>query len=117
VLILGWGGTFGALRQATEALRAQGKRVSHAHLRWLWPLEPKLDAVIKNFRHVLVAELNTGQLRALVRAKYLVDAVGLNKIQGQPFKVREVTAAVDKLLGATTELGPDTVMTRDQMSA
>ena len=117
VLILGWGGTFGALRQATEALRAQGKRVSHAHLRWLWPLEPKLDAVIKSFRHVLVAELNTGQLRALVRAKYLVDAVGLNKIQGQPFKVREVTAAVDKLLGATTELGPDTVMTRDQMSA
>ena len=98
VLIVGWGGTYGALRQAQQALVGQGKRVSHAHLRWLSPLEPGLAKVIKNFKHVLVAELNMGQLRQMLRAQFLIDAVGLNKIQGQPFKVREVTAAVEQLL-------------------
>jgi 2-oxoglutarate/2-oxoacid ferredoxin oxidoreductase subunit alpha len=98
VLIVGWGGTYGALRQAQQALAGQGKRVSHAHLRWLSPLEPGLAKVINNFKHVLVAELNMGQLRHVLRAEFLVDAVGLNKVQGQPFKVREVTGAVEKLL-------------------
>ncbi|MEZ4398979.1 MAG: 2-oxoacid:acceptor oxidoreductase subunit alpha [Kofleriaceae bacterium] len=99
VLVIGWGGTFGTLRQATDQLRAQGKRVSHAHLRWLSPLEPGLDAVIGNFKHIVCAELNMGQLRAVLRAKYLLDIQGLNKVQGQPFKVREVVAAIDALLG------------------
>jgi len=100
VLVIGWGGTFGSLRQAVEQLRSQGRRVTHAHLRWLSPLEPKLADIIRNFKHVLVAELNMGQLRHLIRATYLVDAIGLNKIQGQPFKVREVVAAVEKLIDA-----------------
>ena len=100
VLVVGWGGTYGALRQAQQGLAAQGKKVSHAHLRWLSPLEPGLAKVIKNFKHVLVAELNMGQLRTMLRAQFLVDAVGLNKIQGQPFKVREVTAAIEELIGA-----------------
>jgi 2-oxoglutarate ferredoxin oxidoreductase subunit alpha len=100
VLVIGWGGTFGALRQATDALRTQGKKVSHYHLRWLNPLEPALDEVIKGFNHVLVAELNMGQLRHVIRDRYLIDAVGLNKVQGQPFKVREVVAAIEKLLEA-----------------
>jgi 2-oxoglutarate ferredoxin oxidoreductase subunit alpha len=122
VLVIGWGGTFGALRQATEALRNEGKKVSHVHLRWLSPLEPGLDTIIRNFKHVLIAELNMGQLRTVLRARYLVDAVGLNKIQGQPFKVREVMAAVDALLGddakarAETVVG-DAVLSADQMSA
>ena len=98
VLVVGWGGTFGALRQAQQGLAAQGKKVSHAHLRWLSPLEPGLAKIIRNFKHVLVAELNMGQLRTVLRAEFLVDAVGLNKIQGQPFKVREVTAAIEDLL-------------------
>jgi 2-oxoglutarate ferredoxin oxidoreductase subunit alpha len=100
VLIVGWGGTFGALRQAQQALSAQGKKVSHAHLRWLSPLEPGLAKIIHNFKHVLVAELNMGQLRTILRAQFLVDAAGLNKIQGQPFKVSEVVAAVQKQLEA-----------------
>jgi 2-oxoglutarate ferredoxin oxidoreductase subunit alpha len=102
VLILGWGGTFGALRQAQQELAKQGKKVSHAHLRWLSPLEPGLAKVIHNFKQVLVAELNMGQLRAVIRDKFLVDAVGLNKIQGMPFKVREVMVAVDKQLESPT---------------
>ena len=98
VLVIGWGGTFGALRQAQVGLVAQGKKVSHAHLRWLSPLEPGLAKVIKNFKHVLVAELNMGQLRMILRAEFLVDCIGLNKVQGMPFKVREVTEAIEKLL-------------------
>ena len=100
VLLVGWGGTYGALRQAQQAMAAQGKKVSHAHLRWLSPLEPGLAKIIHKFKRVVVAELNLGQLRSVIRDKFLVDAVGLNKIQGQPFKVREVVAAIEKQLEA-----------------
>ncbi|MBL8624870.1 MAG: 2-oxoacid:acceptor oxidoreductase subunit alpha [Myxococcales bacterium] len=99
VLLIGWGGTFGSLRQATEELRSQGKKVSHVHLRWLSPLEPGLEKIIRNFKQVVCAELNMGQLRAHLRAKFLLDIQGLNKVQGQPFKVREVVAAIEQLLG------------------
>jgi 2-oxoglutarate ferredoxin oxidoreductase subunit alpha len=102
VLVIGWGGTFGSLRQAQQAVAGQGKRVSHAHLRWLSPLEPGLAKIIHNFKHVIVAELNMGQLRTMLRAEFLIDAVGLNKIQGQPFKVRDVIAAIEAQLGGTT---------------
>jgi 2-oxoglutarate ferredoxin oxidoreductase subunit alpha len=98
VLVIGWGGTFGALRQATEAMRLQGKKVSHVHLRWLWPFNPRLDDLVQNFDHLLVPELNTGQLRSVLRDRYLIDIKGLNKIQGKPFKVGEVVQAVDALL-------------------
>lgn len=70
VLIVGWGGTYGALRQAQQALAAQGKSVSHAHVRWIAPLEPGLGRIIHNFKRVIVAELNTGQLRTILRATY-----------------------------------------------
>jgi 2-oxoglutarate/2-oxoacid ferredoxin oxidoreductase subunit alpha len=100
VLLIGWGGTYGALRQAQQAVVSQGHKVSHAHLRWLSPLEPGLAKIIGNFKHVIVAELNMGQLRTILRAQFLVDAVGLNKVQGQPFKVSEVVAAIHKQLEA-----------------
>jgi 2-oxoglutarate ferredoxin oxidoreductase subunit alpha len=109
VLLVGWGGTYGALRQAQQTLTSQGKSVSHAHLRWLSPLEPGLAKIIHSFKHVIVAELNTGQLRQIIRATFLVDAIGLNKIQGLPFKVREVIDAIDQRLAPTdpTTPGPD----------
>ena len=112
VLLVGWGGTFGALRQAVEELRGQGKQVSHAHLRWMWPIEPGLEKLLPNFKHVLVAELNSGQLRTVLRAKYLVDAKGLNKVQGQPFKVREVVTAIEALLGTGAPLPEPTTAAR-----
>jgi 2-oxoglutarate/2-oxoacid ferredoxin oxidoreductase subunit alpha len=99
LLVVGWGGTYGALRQATAQLRDEGRAVSHVHLRWVWPLNPRLEPLLQRFRKVLVAELNMGQLLWLLRARFLVDAVGLNKIQGQPFKVSEVIARVEELLG------------------
>jgi 2-oxoglutarate/2-oxoacid ferredoxin oxidoreductase subunit alpha len=101
VLLIGWGGTFGALRQATDELRGLGRRVSHAHLRWISPLEPGLEKIIGNFRHVMVAELNSGQLRTVLRARFLIDIKGLNKVQGLPFKVREVIAALEPLCEAS----------------
>ena len=116
VLVIGWGGTYGALRQAQQQLAAQGKQVSHAHLRWLSPLEPGLAKIIRNFKRVIVAELNMGQLRQILRATFLIDVVGLNKIQGQPFKVREVLDAIEKQLDAKhTE--PTTVASQPAASA
>ena len=98
VLVIGWGGTFGALRQAAVKLRGAGRKVSHVQLRYLSPLNPGLEALMARFKRVLVAELNLGQLLMVLRARYLIDAVGLNKVQGQPFKVAEVVQAVEDLL-------------------
>jgi 2-oxoglutarate ferredoxin oxidoreductase subunit alpha len=99
LLVVGWGGTFGAIHQAVARLQKQGVAVSHLHLRYLNPLQSNVGELLRSFRRVLVAELNGGQLRMLLRARFLVDAVGLNKIQGQPFKVGEVVAAARELLG------------------
>ena len=100
VLIVGWGGTYGSLRQASIQLRGEGHAVGHLHLRYLSPLQSNVGALLARYRRVVVAELNRGQLRSILRDKYLVDARGLNKIQGKPFKVREVVDAVRKLLPA-----------------
>jgi 2-oxoglutarate/2-oxoacid ferredoxin oxidoreductase subunit alpha len=115
VLVIGWGGTYGALRQAQQGLVAQGKAVSHAHLRWLSPLEPGLAKIIKNFKRVIVAELNMGQLRMVIRDKFLIDAVGLNKVQGLPFKVQEVTTAIEKELSNSAT--PKTTTNQPQVNA
>jgi 2-oxoglutarate ferredoxin oxidoreductase subunit alpha len=98
LLIVGWGGTYGAITTAAVNARAKGQSVSAIHLRHLNPLPKGLASIFKNFKHVLVPELNTGQLRLLLRGKYLVDARGLNKIQGQPFLVEEITQAIDLML-------------------
>ena len=115
VLVIGWGGTYGSIRQATQTLRDQGKKVSHAHLRWISPMEPGLEKIIHNFKHVMVAELNMGQLRTVIRSKYLVDAIGFNKIQGLPFKVRDLIAAIDELI--TTPTPTSTKTTANQARA
>jgi 2-oxoglutarate ferredoxin oxidoreductase subunit alpha len=99
ILIVGWGSTYGAIRAATEQLRRQGTRVGHAHLRYLNPLPTNLGEVLHRFRQVLVPELNMGQLRLVLRAKFLVDAHGLNKIQGRPFTEGEILGKVDEILG------------------
>jgi len=101
VLVVGWGSTHGAITSAVEAAQREGKSVASIHLRHLNPFPRNLGEVLTRFEKVLVAELNLGQLRTLLRARYLVDAQGLNKVQGKPFKVSEITAAIDGLLGAT----------------
>ena len=98
LLVVGWGGTYGAIRSAVEAKRAQGKSVSHLHLRYVNPLQKNIGEILYNFKHVLVPEINLGQLIKVLRAKYLVPAVGLNKVQGLPFKSSEIEAKIDEIL-------------------
>ncbi|MDA0589812.1 MAG: 2-oxoacid:acceptor oxidoreductase subunit alpha [Planctomycetota bacterium] len=98
VLAISWGGTFGAVRTAARELQAEGKAVSHAHLQYLNPFPRNLGDIISRFKKVLVPELNMGQLRMLLRDKYLVDAKGLNKIKGKPFLVSEVVEAISDML-------------------
>ncbi|HTR81172.1 MAG TPA: 2-oxoacid:acceptor oxidoreductase subunit alpha [Bacteroidota bacterium] len=99
VLVVGWGGTYGAIRSAVEAKRAEGKSVSHLHLHYLNPLQKNVGEILYNFKHVLVPEINLGQLIKVLRAKYLVPAVGLNKVQGLPFKSSEIENKIDEILG------------------
>jgi 2-oxoglutarate ferredoxin oxidoreductase subunit alpha len=96
VLLLGWGGTYGAITTAAERLHSKG--VSSAHLRWLNPLPPDLGEVLKGFERVIIPELNLGQLRRIIRDKFLIDAIGVNKVQGLPFTPEEIINEVEKLL-------------------
>jgi len=98
VLVVGWGSTYGAITSAVQALQAKGLPVSSIHLRHLNPFPRNLGEVLRPFGTILVPELNLGQLRMLIRARYLVDAVGLNKVQGKPFKVSEITKAIEEIL-------------------
>jgi 2-oxoglutarate ferredoxin oxidoreductase subunit alpha len=99
VLVVGWGSTQGAITSAVESLQRKGVSVSAVHLRHLNPFPQDLGEILRRFKKVLVPELNLGQLLKLLRARYLVDAVGLNKVQGKPFKVAEIVQAVEGLLG------------------
>ena len=99
LLIIAWGSTHGAITAALKAQRAEGRKIGHVHLRHLNPLPANLGEVIKRYKKVLVPELNMGQLLWLLRAKYLVDAVGLNKIQGRPFKQLELEQKIEEMLG------------------
>ncbi len=100
VLLVGWGGTYGAIAGAVKELRDEGKKVGHVQLRHLNPFPADLGDVFPRFKRVLVPELNLGQLVRLLRAEYLVDAVGMNKIQGRPFKISEIVTRVNRLLEA-----------------
>jgi len=99
LLVLGWGGTFGSLRTAVEHMQARGRKVAHAHLRHLNPFPKNLGEVLGRYKHVLVPEINLGQLVRMVRDRYVVPAVGLSKIQGLPFNVGEIEAKIEELLG------------------
>jgi len=99
LLIVAWGSTHGAITAAVNAQRSAGRKIGHVHLRHLNPLPANLGDVLKRYKQVLVPELNMGQLLWVLRAKYLVDAIGLNKIQGRPFKQAELEQKIEELLG------------------
>ena len=98
VLVLSWGGTFGPVHAGVKQARARGRAVAHAHLRWLNPFPANLGDILKSYDKVLVPEMNSGQLRMLLRARYLVDAVGYNRVTGKPFKSGEIADAVEAML-------------------
>ena len=99
LLVLGWGSTYGAILSSVQRAQARGLPVSCAHLRHLNPFPGNLGDVLSGFDKVLIPELNLGQLRMLVRARYLVDAAGLNKVTGRPFLIREIEEKIDQLVG------------------
>jgi 2-oxoglutarate ferredoxin oxidoreductase subunit alpha len=94
LVVVGWGSTYGPIAQAVRRARSKGHDVSHVHIRHIWPLPRNLGDVVKSYEHILVPEMNTGQLKTLLRDQFLVNAVPLNKVSGQPFTIGEIEAAI-----------------------
>ena len=98
LLVIGWGGTYGSILSAVQRSQRKGYKVASAHLRYLNPMPRNLGDVLRRYKKILVPELNAGQLRLLLRGNFLVDAVGLNKIQGRPFLVSEIEKKIADML-------------------
>jgi 2-oxoglutarate/2-oxoacid ferredoxin oxidoreductase subunit alpha len=98
LLVISWGGTYGACATAVQKVHSHGGSVAHVHLRYLNPFPANLGDIIRRFEKVLIPELNRGQLRTLIRAEFLVDAIGLNKVQGKPFAIKEVVEKIEEIL-------------------
>ena len=92
--VVGWGSTYGPINRAVSNMRDDGYDVSQIHLRYIWPLPRNIEELLKSYDQVLVAEMNTGQLRTVLRAEYLVPAEGLNKVNGKPFLIGEIEDAI-----------------------
>ena len=101
LVLVGWGSTYGPIRKAVQRARAKGRDVAHIHLRHIWPLPENLGALLKGYDKVIVPEMNTGQLKTVLRDQYLVDAQPLSKVSGQPFKIAEIEAAIEAALGVS----------------
>jgi 2-oxoglutarate ferredoxin oxidoreductase subunit alpha len=98
LLVIGWGGTYGSTITAVQRAQRKGSKVAQAHLRYLNPMPRNVGDVLKRYKRILVPELNCGQLRMLLRSQFLVDAVGLNKIQGRPFLVSEIEQKIEEMV-------------------
>jgi 2-oxoglutarate ferredoxin oxidoreductase subunit alpha len=98
LLLVSWGGTYGACRTAAARARAKGQSVAHCHLRYLNPLPRNLEEILRRHKRVMVAELNMGQLQSVLQARFLVPTIGFQKIQGRPFAVSELTEKIDEVL-------------------
>jgi 2-oxoglutarate/2-oxoacid ferredoxin oxidoreductase subunit alpha len=98
LLIIGWGGTFGAIEDAFDKLRDEGKKISYCHLRYLNPLPSNIGDILSKFKRILIPELNSGQLKLILQSKFLKPILGLNKVQGLPLKAFEVEEKVLELL-------------------
>jgi 2-oxoglutarate ferredoxin oxidoreductase subunit alpha len=100
LLVLGWGSTYGAIKTACIEARKEGYEVSHAQVRYIKPFPKNLGELLYGFDKVLIPEMNTGQLIKIIRDKYLIPAVGLNKIKGLPFTAGEVKEKIVEMLKA-----------------
>jgi 2-oxoglutarate ferredoxin oxidoreductase subunit alpha len=104
LLVLGWGSTYGAIRSAVERLQGTGRSIAHAHLRYLNPFPANTGDVLKAYKRVLIPEVNLGQLSMLIRARYLIDAVGYNRVRGKPFRIAELEAEAERVLAGGGQL-------------
>ena len=96
--VVGWGSTFGPIHQAVRRARARGVDVSHIHIRHIWPNPRNLGDLLRRYERIIVPEMNSGQLKTLLRDQYLVDARPVTKVSGQPFKISEIEAAIEDAL-------------------
>ena len=94
LVVVGWGSTFGPIHQAVRRMRRRGQDVSHVHIRHIWPMPANLGDLLRSYEHILVPEMNTGQLKTVLRDQFLVDARPLNKVSGQPFRIAEIEDAI-----------------------
>jgi 2-oxoglutarate/2-oxoacid ferredoxin oxidoreductase subunit alpha len=101
LLVVGWGGTYGAITAAVEDAQAEGHTVASVHLRYLNPLPPDLGQILHQYQRVLVPEINSGQLVRVLRAEYLIDAVGFNRVRGVPLSTQEIHEAINQMLEET----------------
>jgi len=101
--VVGWGSTYGPINRAVARMLEEGIDVAHVHLRHIWPLPSNLGELLAGYERVLVPEMNNGQLITLLRDRYLIDAHGLNKISGQPFKIAKIEAAIREHAGSRKE--------------
>ncbi len=97
LLVLSWGGTFGPVHAGVRRIRSSGGKVAHAHLRWLNPFPANLGDLLRSYDRVLIPEMNLGQLLQMVRARFLIDAVGYNRVTGRPFKAGEIADAIEAM--------------------
>jgi 2-oxoglutarate/2-oxoacid ferredoxin oxidoreductase subunit alpha len=98
IAVVGWGSTYGPIAQAVRRKRAEGVDVAHVHIRHIWPMPKNLGELLKSFDHIIVPEMNTGQLKTVLRDQFLVDAKPVNKVSGQPFTIAEIEAAIESAL-------------------
>jgi 2-oxoglutarate/2-oxoacid ferredoxin oxidoreductase subunit alpha len=98
VLVLGWGSTFGVITTVVNQLIAEGQSVAHAHLRYIRPFPANLDSLLRKFKRVLIPEINNGQLIKIIRADFLIDAIGYNKIKGTPITHAEMDGFIRSYL-------------------
>ncbi len=97
--VVGWGSTFGPIHQAVRRALRRGLDVAHVHIRHIWPMPANLSVLLRSFEHILVPEMNMGQLKTLLRDQFLVDARPLSKVSGHPFRIAEIEAAINAALG------------------
>ena len=96
--VVGWGSTYGPIHQAVRRLRAKGRKVAHIHIRHIAPMPKNMSVLLEGYQHILVPEMNTGQLKTILRDTFLVDARPLNKVSGQPFRITEIEDAIEAML-------------------
>jgi 2-oxoglutarate ferredoxin oxidoreductase subunit alpha len=99
LVVVGWGSSFGPIHQAVRRARMRGADVSHIHIRYIAPFPKNLAVLLRGFEHILVPEMNSGQLKTLLRDQFLVDARPLSKVSGQPFRIAEIEEAIEQAMG------------------
>lgn len=100
LLVLGWGSTYGAIVSACKQIRSEGLQVSNTHVRYLNPFPRNLESILSRFKTVLIPEMNLGQLKSILESRFPGTYVGLSKVQGQPFKIREIAAKIKETINA-----------------